>query len=239
MNHPPYVSRSAWGAKSPTGVTPMPDDHLRAYVHHTATNQHGAQGMRDIQAYHMKPKAQNGKGMRDIAYSWVFDKDGLIYQGRGWGVTHGANFGLDNSTSYSFCAMGNFEIEYPSSAMLNSLSHMLNYGIHAGYLSGEIKGHKDELDSSTACPGKNLYAHLPTILGRWTPPAPSVPIVVMEEEEMFLYTAPGEPVFFCDGGVSVGINEPSDVKTFQDNKVKMFKLDDDTFKKFRARYPGA
>lgn len=67
-----------------------------------------------------------------------------------------------------------------------------------------------------------------------------IPVFQMvEEEEMFLYSAPGEPVFFCDGGVSVGINEPTDMETFTSQKVKHFKLDDDTFKKFRARYPGA
>lgn len=68
---------------------------------------------------------------------------------------------------------------------------------------------------------------------------PSVAELIQEEDEMFLYSAPNEPVFFCDGGVSVGINEPTDMDTFLTQKVKHFKLDDDTFKKFRARFPGA
>jgi hypothetical protein len=59
------------------------------------------------------------------------------------------------------------------------------------------------------------------------------------EDDMFLYSAPGEPVFFCDGGVSVGLNEATDMKTFTDQKLKHFKLDDDTFAKFRTRFPGA
>lgn len=69
----------------------------------------------------------------------------------------------------------------------------------------------------------------------------SGPVVIdlVEEEEMFLYSAPNEPVFFCDGGVSVGINELSDMETFNAQGVKHFKLDDDTFAKFRARFPGA
>lgn len=75
-------------------------------------------------------------------------------------------------------------------------------------------------------------------VGEIVKPVQPAPI---EEEipEMFLYSTEGQPVFFCDGGVSVGINENSDMKTFLDQKVKHFKLDDDTFKKFRQRFPGA
>jgi hypothetical protein len=66
------------------------------------------------------------------------------------------------------------------------------------------------------------------------------PIPEPEElPDMFLYGSPGKPVFFCDAGKSVGLNESTDVPTFRDQGVPYFALDDDTFAKFRERFPGA
>lgn len=182
-NTPPYVSRDTWGARDPLSTTPMPGSHLRSYIHHTAGNESGAAGMRSIQNQHM-----NTRKFQDIAYSWVFDSDGTIYEGRGWGVTHGANFGTDNSTSYSFCLMGNFEHESPSSAATDSLVSMIRYGIHASFLSGELKGHRDEPDASTACPGKNLYAQLPRLrtLVTTPEPSPSIPVPLPTPKEILM-----------------------------------------------------
>lgn len=59
-----------------------------------------------------------------------------------------------------------------------------------------------------------------------------------ELPDMFLYTSAGKPVFFCHAGRSVGLNEASDVPTFAEADVPTFKLDDDTYAKFRARFPG-
>lgn len=90
------------------------------------------------------------------------------------------------------------------------------------------------------CPGAPRVAQMPELLSRvqsvLSPqPAPTPPL---EEDEMFLYTAPGRPVFFCSAGKSVGLNEASDVPTFVEAHVPKFNLDDDTFAKFRERYPG-
>lgn len=98
------------------------------------------------------------------------------------------------------------------------------------------------LSRGKVCPGDRRIEQLVrTVIPRVQALGPSVPLPPIEQElpDVFLYSAPNQPVFFCDGGVSVGINEPSDMATFTNQGVKHFKLDDDTFAKFRSRYPGA
>lgn len=79
------------------------------------------------------------------------------------------------------------------------------------------------------------YEHLTADL--W--PAPPTPDPSQEVDDMFLYSGPGTPVFFCHAGMSVGLNEATDMPTFTDQDVKHFKLDADTFAKFQQRFPGA
>jgi hypothetical protein len=73
------------------------------------------------------------------------------------------------------------------------------------------------------------------------PPTPDLE----ELPEMFTYNSPGKATFFCSGGISVGLNEASDVtairKGFTDagQKLPHLSLDDDTYLKFRAAFPGA
>lgn len=74
--------------------------------------------------------------------------------------------------------------------------------------------------------------------GQWDY-TPSVPVTPGEvKEKMFLFSGPGTPVWFVHDGKSVGLNESTDLTTFLDNKTPWYKLDDDTYKKFRTAYPG-
>lgn len=221
MDHPSYVTREQWGAKPPLGVTPMRTP-VMSYVHHSASAQHGAAGVRDIQAYHMRRKAQGGKGMRDIAYSWLFDTDGTIFEGRGWGVTHGANYGMDNSTSHSFCMLGNFQTMAPSFDALESLSRMLAYGRFAGHSTTLVFGHRDEFDSSTSCPGDKLYALLPNIRKRVTQilgpalPTPPPPTPTAKEDEMVVVQSEsGSAVILFENGSSMLIKSNKDLTAFR------------------------
>lgn len=87
------------------------------------------------------------------------------------------------------------------------------------------------------CPGNARIDQLVRVV---IPRVQAASTVIDHEElpEMFLYTAPGKPVFFCFSGRSVGLNEASDMPTFQAAKVPLLRLDDDTFGKFRQRFPG-
>lgn len=237
------VTRTEWGAVAPTGVTLIPMPTEKIYIHHTAGNERGAAGMRQIQAGHMRPVSQGGRGFRDIAYSFVIDgDDGVIYEGRGAGVKGGHVHG-DENNNHGICLMGNYENEYLSRPAHQSLLDLLRHGRDQGWWKTDnILGHRQEPghEGDTACPGQNLYVGLPSIRGTVLAPSPATPVQISEEEdEMFLYSTTGQPVFFCDGGVSVGLNEATDMETFTAQKVKHFKLDSDTFKKFRERFPGA
>lgn len=89
------VARAQWGARAPKARHTMSLPSPRLWVHHTATEQHGAAGVRAIQAFHM-----DANGWLDIAYSWLVDDDGTIYEGRGTGVVGGHTAG-DNSSSHA------------------------------------------------------------------------------------------------------------------------------------------
>jgi hypothetical protein len=238
------VPRAEWGARAPLGVTSISMPTAKVYIHHTAGSERGAAGMRVIQAGHMRPVSQGGRGFRDIAYNFVIDgDDGVIYEGRGAGVKGGHVTG-DENLHHGVCFMGNFEHETVTGAGLRSVVDLLRHGRDQNWWKvTTILGHKQEPGAETACPGRHLFSQLgligraigdPSLLGPGTPTP-----LEEEEDQMFLYSAPGEPVFFCDGGVSVGINESTDLNTFLAQKVKHFRLDADTFAKFRARYPGA
>lgn len=85
--------------------------------------------------------------------------------------------------------------------------------------------------------GRSIALAVVDMIGDPTP-APTPDPIIEETPDMFLYSGPKTPVFFCHDGQSVGLNESTDMPTFIDQDVKHFKLDGDTYLKFRDRFPG-
>jgi N-acetylmuramoyl-L-alanine amidase len=114
---------------------------------------------RGYQRYHM-----NSRGWSDIAYSFGVGLSGQVYEGRGWRRQGGATGSPEDRHSLSICAIGNYENQQPSDAMLNAIVAWIVTGIELGHISPDviILGHKDK-PYGTSCPGKNLYQHLPRI----------------------------------------------------------------------------
>jgi len=157
------VTRAEWGARPPAGVSRFSLPSAKVYIHHTAGSERGAAGMRRIQADHMRPEAQGGRGFRDIAYSFVIDgDDGVIYEGRGAGVRGGHVLGAENN-HHGVCVMGNFEHETLTDAARRSLAGLLRHGRDRGWWQTTVVGHRDAPGASTACPGRHLYARLPDL----------------------------------------------------------------------------
>ncbi|MFV0406752.1 MAG: cell wall-binding repeat-containing protein [Propioniciclava sp.] len=181
-NSPKIIDRASWKA------APAKHDYTYAKVtgamiHHTAGDNTYSQSevpaiLRAIQAYH-----QDQRGWNDIAYNYLVDKFGRVWEGRGGGVdraVQGAHaYGLTNARVLGISLMGNFDTATPSAAVLDSTAHVIawkfrHHGVDPAvktYGSGGSKGKNTTLDaislhqheSATACPGKNVVAKLSTI----------------------------------------------------------------------------
>jgi hypothetical protein len=176
---PTIFSRSQWGA----------DEKIRnkkslsygsisgGFVHHTVNANEYTQAqvpgiIRSIYAYHVK-----SRGWSDIGYNFLVDRFGRIWEGRYGGVdkpvvgAHTLNY---NQYSFAMSAIGNFDVKQPSDAMLKAYGDLFAWklslhGVNPTSTKQKIgsrtfhaiNGHRDA--GSTACPGRYLYAKLPTI----------------------------------------------------------------------------
>jgi hypothetical protein len=174
---PTIVSRAEWGARplnleapeefgvfnaqtNPEGVLTYPDDLSSVLntivVHHSAILNAGPA---EIQSLHM-----DRRGFADVAYHFLIDADGIIYEGRELN-TRGAHVQGFNTGSVGIVLLGNFNDEQPSEAQLVSLQALVDY-LRYTYEIRYLAGHKDYPDQSpdgTECPGANLYPLLPGI----------------------------------------------------------------------------
>ncbi|MFZ2510088.1 MAG: N-acetylmuramoyl-L-alanine amidase, partial [Gordonia sp. (in: high G+C Gram-positive bacteria)] len=148
-----------------------------AFVHHTVNANDYTRAevpgiLRSIYAYHTR-----SRGWSDIGYNYLVDRFGRVWEGRYGGVDRpvvGAHTLGYNDYAFAASAIGNYEIERPSSAMVDAFGKLIAWklslhGVSAGSTLQRvgsrnfqaINGHQDA--ASTACPGKYLYAQLPTI----------------------------------------------------------------------------
>ena len=185
---PSIISRSQWGANSSYLNLPCPgiaDELKMAFVHHTDTTNsytksQSAGIVRGIYAYHT-----NSRGYCDIAYNFLIDKYGQIFEGRNGGVTNnviGAHTGGYNYGTVGVALLGNFSTARPSSAMLTSLTKLLVWRLDIAHVPAtgivtmrtgtgndhraagtmvnfnRISGHRDA--SQTSCPGSYVYSKM-------------------------------------------------------------------------------
>ncbi len=175
---PSIFSRGQWGAdESMRDGSPKYYEVHAGFVHHTVTQNSYSRSdvpgiLRSIYAYHTR-----SRGWSDIGYNFLVDRFGQIWEGRAGGVNRpvvGAHTLGYNEYSFAMSAMGNFETKQPTSAMVGAYGSLFAWklslhGVSAASTSQKvgsktfqaINGHRDA--GSTACPGKNLYAKLPTI----------------------------------------------------------------------------
>ena len=106
----------------------------------------------------------DARGFADVAYHFLIDAEGRIYEGRELNV-RGAHVQGFNTGSVGIVLLGNFNEEQPSEAQLSSLRGLVDY-LRYTYEIRYLAGHKDYPDQSpdgTECPGDNLYPLLPEI----------------------------------------------------------------------------
>lgn len=189
---PTIFSRAQWGAdESIRNKSALRYGTISAgFVHHTvnANNYTEAQVpaiLRSIYAYHVK-----SRGWSDIGYNFLVDRFGRIWEGRYGGIdkpvvgAHTLNY---NDYSFAMSAIGNFETVQPPDVMLRAYGQLFAWklslhGVNPASTSQKvgrstfpaINGHRDA--GSTACPGKYLYAQLPTIRTYASQAAPVAPV---------------------------------------------------------------
>jgi N-acetylmuramoyl-L-alanine amidase-like protein len=188
---PGIITRAMWGAKERyRNCGPYYSPRVKmAFVHHTAnansySRSQSAGIMRAIYWYHTK-----GLGWCDIAYNFLVDKYGQVFEGRYGGMTKpvqpGATKGF-NTGSVAVSAIGNYQIARPTSALIRSIERVLAWRLDWAHVDPSasvwmmsrgstgnkyppgqwvrfrtIAGHRNA--GYTSCPGKYLYAHMATI----------------------------------------------------------------------------
>ncbi|HET6165605.1 MAG TPA: FG-GAP-like repeat-containing protein [Marmoricola sp.] len=176
---PTIYSRAQWGANEAL----RDKSSLRygtiktGFIHHTVnannyTPEQVPALIRGIYAYHTQ-----SRGWSDIGYNFLVDRFGRIWEGRYGGVDKavvGAHTLGYNEVSFAMSAIGNYDIAQPPQAVLDAYARLFAwklslYNIRADashlwvkdrYLNA-INGHRDV--GQTACPGRYLYAKIPSI----------------------------------------------------------------------------
>jgi hypothetical protein len=144
------------------------------WIHHTVTgtylpNPGPAAGARAIQ------QIAFSRGFNDISYSFLVFHNGMIVEGRGWGVV-GGHTRNHNSTSHAICYVGNYQdTHHPTRQQEESARWLISEGQRLGYIATGTKptgGHRDV--GATACPGVRVYTTIPRLRIPWVQaPAPT------------------------------------------------------------------
>lgn len=124
--------------KPPMGFASKPHSACRQY-------------WKDTRAFHVRSVSQDGRGWRDIGYSFAVCAHGIVMEGRGWGREQAAQPG-GNRTWTSVTFMGG-EGERPTAAQIEAFREL------RAWLRG--KGMKSAISYhgrfvSTSCPGSVL-----------------------------------------------------------------------------------
>ncbi len=183
---PLIYTRAQWGANESwrDGPPRYNNTILQAHIHHSASGNGYSQAdvpalIRSFYKYHT-----HSLGWSDIAYNFLVDSFGSIWEGRYGGIdqpVRGAHTLGFNASSTGICVIGNLDTVQPTAATLDSLSRVAGWKLAMydrdpqgwtqvtsegsdKFPAGKvvslpvIDGHRDTND--TACPGGNLYAQL-------------------------------------------------------------------------------
>jgi peptidoglycan hydrolase-like protein with peptidoglycan-binding domain len=187
---PTIITRAQWGADERLrGPMTLSSTVKSIVIHHTAgTNSYteatAAAQVRGIYAYDTQ-----GLGWADIAYNFLVDKWGRVYEGRAGSITlpvRGAHAMGFNTDTMGIAAMGNYETAAAPAVMVDALAKVAGwklsqYGVNplgtarltsqggsgTKYAAGvsvtlpAINAHQNT--SYTLCPGKYLYPSMDTI----------------------------------------------------------------------------
>ncbi len=188
----PIIARSAWAGR---GHGPASGPYYGAidlaFVHHTENPNGYSPGQVPAMLLAIYDYHRFTRGYFDIAYNFVIDAYGRIWEARAGGVDEpvvGAHAGGYNSISTGVAILGSFMFAEPSAAAMAALQRLLAWklALHGVPALGEVRvevnpsdafytpfapgqrvllpriaGHRD--GDLTSCPGTDLYHRLPAV----------------------------------------------------------------------------
>jgi len=152
----PVICRDAWGAQPSTGDY-VEHQVTRITIHHTArlleANSAAPARLRQHQEYHQ------GLGWPDLAYHYVVDAAGNVYEGRPVTAKGDTATEYDPAGHLLVCCEGNFDEQEIPQHQYDALVRVLAWACaEFGIDPRAITGHRDH--AATSCPGKALYRTL-------------------------------------------------------------------------------
>lgn len=146
-----YVSRDQWGAK-PWATAPYVarwSQRTEVLVHYHGNPprvSRGPQVARDVDAIH------HGNGWSGVGYNWLVDLDGVVYEGRGWGLVGAHCPGHNTSGIGIYVAIGG--AQKPTDAALRAVRDLYDQACRLAGRSLRKSWHGENY--ATACPGLPL-----------------------------------------------------------------------------------
>jgi hypothetical protein len=111
--------------------------------------------IKNIERNHM---ARTGENMSAIGYNFLIDKNGHVWEGRGWDYRNGANGTDSNDTSMSVCILVGTRDNKPTPEMINAVRWLREQTAKKFRVIKKrqvtVRGHKAH--KATSCPGPAL-----------------------------------------------------------------------------------
>jgi hypothetical protein len=155
---PKIIPATQWGSKP----QPIPDARKQTpkfiTIHHAGVvwkaGQDPAKFLRTLQAW-----GQKEKHWPDLPYHFLIAPDGRIFAGRPVEYEPETNTTYKTAGHIGVELFGNFEVQRPSQAQLESLVKLTAWLAQQYKIPlDNIAGHKDRAE--TACPGRDLYRYI-------------------------------------------------------------------------------
>jgi hypothetical protein len=145
------LTRKQWGSRGPKSrLTPLNKKRVTGIAVHHSGVKNGPKGVTAVKAFERHHMDANG--WNAIAYNWLIDEEGVIYEGRGAGVISAATRPY-NSRTESICYTGDGTKPIPE-ATIESFEWLVT-DIQKRYSNKLwLKGHQEL--ASTSCPEKYM-----------------------------------------------------------------------------------
>ena len=149
------LCRKAWGARPAQGRF-VRHTIKRLTVHHSgvefARNWRGPARIRSAQRFHQTGKRR----WPDIAYHFLMDLRGNIYEGRPVWARGDTGTRYDTTSHFLVCLLGNYDEQQPTRQQLVALERLLAWASQRyGVSPATISSHRDY--ARTSCPGVHLH----------------------------------------------------------------------------------